>query len=258
MALIKSTPLLLIVGAGPGDPELVTLKAIKALKKADVILYDALASKELLNYAKPGCKLIDVGKRNGKKEYPQEEINQLIVFHALRSGCVVRLKGGDPYIFGRGHEEREYVLKCGIPVEVIPGVSSALAAASSATIPLTKRGVNESFWVVTGTTSKEEISADFFLAAQSSATVVVLMGLTRLNQIAETIATLRSALEPMAVIQNATLPEQRVIIGNAANISQLVIENKITTPAVIIIGKVVNECDLAKVQFDKEICSTWL
>lgn len=246
-------PVLVIVGAGPGNPELITLKGINELKKADVILYDALVSRELLDYAKSGCKLIDVGKRKGKKEFSQDEINKLIVFYTFRSGRVVRLKGGDAYVFGRGHEEREYALAHGVSVEVIPGVSSALAAAAAATIPLTKRGVNESFWVVTGTTSNEEISADFFLAAKSSATVVVLMGLARLCKIAETIAESRSPLEPMAVIQNATLPEQKVVIGNAATIYRLVEENKITTPSVIIIGKVVNECDLAQTESTKEM-----
>ena len=119
---------LYIIGGGPGDPELITVKAVKALKKADVILYDALVSDQLLSYARQDCKLIYVGKRKGKKELSQEEINELIVFYASRVSCVVRLKGGDPYVFGRGHEELEYATRRGITVEVIPGISSALAA----------------------------------------------------------------------------------------------------------------------------------
>src|SRR5690349_6782287 len=179
----KPTPTLKIVGAGPGDPELITLKGMKALQSADVILYDALASSKLLEYATPNCKRVFVGKRRGKKEFSQEEINQLIVFYATRYGTVVRLKGGDPNVFGRGHEELEYATRRGVEVIVIPGISSALAAPSSAGIPLTKRGVNESFWVVTGTLSSGELSNDIHLAAQSTATVIILMGLSHLKNI---------------------------------------------------------------------------
>ena len=121
------------------------------------------SQKNYLAYARPSCKLIYVGKRKGKKEFSQEEINQLLVFYAARFNCVVRLKGGDPYVFGRGHEELEYAVKRGVHVEVIPGISSALAAPASAGIPLTKRGVNESFWVITGTLSSGEISNDIRL-----------------------------------------------------------------------------------------------
>lgn len=234
-------PTLNIVGAGPGDPELITLKGLKALQQAAVILYDALAPKALLKYACPHCKLVFVGKRKGKKEFSQEEINQLIVFYATRFGPVVRLKGGDPNVFGRGHEELEYCIKRGIEVNVIPGVSSAIAAPSAAGIPLTKRGVNESFWVTTGTLSSGELANDIHLAAQSSATIVILMGMSNLKQIVSVFEQARSAFEPIAVIQNATTPEQKIVTGTMSDIEQLILENGISSPAVIVIGHVVNE-----------------
>jgi uroporphyrin-III C-methyltransferase len=234
-------PTLSIVGAGPGDPELITVKGLKALQEADVILYDALVSKVLLEYARPLCKLVYVGKRRGKKEFSQDEINQLIVFYATRFRFVVRLKGGDPNVFGRGHEELEYASRCGISVNVIPGISSAIAAPAAAGIPLTKRGVNESFWVVTGTLSSGEISNDLYLAAKSSATVIILMGMNHLIDIATIFQNARSPFEPAAVIQNATLPEQKIVIGRVNDIYHRVLENEISSPAVIVIGKVVLE-----------------
>ena len=230
-----------IVGAGPGDPDLISLKGVKALKRADVILYDALAAPELLDYAKPGCKKVYVGKRKGKKEFPQEEINSLIVFYAIRFGCVVRLKGGDPNVFGRGHEELAYVQRRGIPVEVIPGISSALAAPAAVGIPLTKRGVNESFWVITGTLSSGELSNDIHLAAQSTATVIILMGVSHLEKIAAIFQKMRSPHEPIAVIQEATTRNQKSVIGTAATILKRAKENQITSPAVIVVGRVVDE-----------------
>jgi len=232
---------LIIVGAGPGNPELITIKGVKALQKADVVLYDALASPELLEFTSPSCKKVYVGKRKGKKEFSQEEINQLIVFYATRYGCVVRLKGGDPYVFGRGHEELEYAVRRGVKVEVVSGVSSSLAAPAAAGIPLTKRGINESFWVITGTLASSEISADLKYAAQSSATIVILMGMTNLEQIALLFSDARSPLEPVAIIQHATLPEQRVVRATAGTIYRVVSEENISSPAVIVIGKVVDE-----------------
>jgi uroporphyrin-III C-methyltransferase len=232
-------PTLTIVGAGPGDPELITVKGLKALQQADVILYDALASRILLEHARPLCKLVYVGKRKGKKEFSQVEINQLIVFYATCFRSVVRLKGGDPNVFGRGHEELEYASRRGLSVNVIPGISSAMAAPSAAGIPLTKRGLNESFWVVTGTLSSGEISNDLYLAAKSSATVIILMGMNHLNDIATIFQNARSPFEPAAVIQNATLPEQKIVTARVNDIYQRVLENEISSPAVIVIGKVV-------------------
>jgi uroporphyrin-III C-methyltransferase len=234
-----------ILGAGPGDPELITVKGLKTIQKADVILYDALVSTGLLDYAPLGCKKIYVGKRKGHKEFPQEKINRLIVFYALRFECVVRLKGGDPNVFGRGHEEMEYVKKRGIAVEMVSGISSVLAAPAAAGIPLTKRGVNESFWVITGTLSSGEMSNDIALAARSTATVVILMGMTHLDKIARLFQQFRAHDEPIALIQQATTVHQKIIIGTTGDIVQRAIESNITSPAVIVIGKVVNENDVA-------------
>jgi uroporphyrin-III C-methyltransferase len=246
MADSMEIPTLLIVGAGPGDVDLITVKGLKAIKRADVILYDALASKELLENARPGCKMVYVGKRRGKRAFSQDEINQLIVFYATQYACIVRLKGGDPFVFGRGHEEMEYALKRGINVEVVPGISSALSAPASVGIPLTKRGVNESFWVITGTLANGDVSSDLYLAAKSSATIVVLMGIGQLKKIMTIFKEARKEKEPVAIIQHATLPEQKSIRGNISTIQELAREQNIDSPAVIVIGKVVEESLLAE------------
>jgi len=183
-----AVPTLLLVGAGPGDPELITLKAVRAIQSADVILYDALANTGLLQYARPGAVTRFVGKRYGCHALSQQEINQLILEYAFSHGRVVRLKGGDPFVFGRAQEEIDAARQAGIAVEVIPGISSALAVPTTQMIPLTCRGVNESFWVTTGTTQSGAISPDLMLAAQSSATVIILMAMSKLEIIMEIFA----------------------------------------------------------------------
>ncbi|MFQ5446588.1 MAG: uroporphyrinogen-III C-methyltransferase, partial [Saprospiraceae bacterium] len=164
-------PRISLVGAGPGDPELITLKGLKALQCADVVLYDALANGELLGEAPPESLKIFVGKRAGRHTLRQEEINLLLVQSALKHGHVVRLKGGDPFVFGRGHEELTFAQAFDIPVTVVPGISSALAVPALQNVPLTTRGVSQSFWVLTGTTQTGQLSDDLRLAAQSSATL---------------------------------------------------------------------------------------
>src|SRR6185369_9050514 len=236
----QTKPSLLLVGAGPGDPDLITMKGLRAIRSANVILYDALVSQELLKEAPRRCKLVYVGKRKAHKEFSQTEINQLLVFYAERYSQVVRLKGGDPFVFGRGYEEMEYAMKHGISVDVIPGISSSYSAPSCAGIPLTTRGVNESFWVVTGTVSSGKISADLNKAAETNATIIVLMGLSHLEEIADLISSTRGQNEPMAVIQQATMPTQKVIVGTAATIYQRATEESIISPAIIVIGKVVD------------------
>jgi len=233
-------PALLIVGAGPGDPELITTKGLNAIRGANVILYDALVSPDLIKNAPPHCKLVFVGKRRGRKAFTQQEINRLLVFYAARYEHVVRLKGGDPFVFGRGHEEKEFAMKHGVRVGVIPGISSSYAAPSSAGIPITSRGVSESFWVVTGTVSSGEISKDLNIAAASSATIIVLMGLSHLAEVANIISMNRGVGEPMAVIQHASLPTQKVVVGTAKNIHAVSMNENISSPAVIIVGKVVD------------------
>ena len=230
---------LILVGAGPGDPELISLKGIKALQQANVVMYDALVSEELLQHAPNAIKLF-CGKRAGTHYMKQDEINQQIVEQANKHGVVVRLKGGDPFIFGRGQEEIEFAEKHGIEIEVIPGISSATALATAQKIPLTKRGITESVWITTGTTSCGKLSEDIELAAQSTATVVILMGIGKLEEIVEVFKIHKAETYPIAIIQNGTLENEKTVKGNLNNIQQLVQQEQITSPAIIIVGDVIN------------------
>lgn len=232
-------PKLTIVGAGPGDVELITLKAIKALNSADVVLYDALVNEELLQYASQ-ANCIFVGKRLGCHAYSQDQINELIVSQAKRFGHVVRLKGGDSFVFGRGSEEIAYALQFGIETAIVPGISSALGVPASNGISLTQRKVSESFWVITGTTSDHKISKDVDLASQSSATVVILMGMHKLDEIISIYQKNRTDDLPVAIIQNGTTTKEKKVIGNISSITELVNKHKLSSPAIIIIGEVVN------------------
>lgn len=232
-------PRLSLVGAGPGDPELITLKAIKTLQQADVILYDALANKELLSYAKPDAITRFVGKRFGCHALSQQEINHLIIEMALAHGHVVRLKGGDPFVFGRAQEEIEAAREAGIPVQVVPGISSAVAVPAGQMIPLTCRGVNESFWVTTGTTQSGEISADIKLAAQSSATVIILMAMSKLEAIMEIFAGHGKSDTPVAIIQEGTTSREKMVTGTVRDIVFRAQHAGLGNPAVIIVGEVV-------------------
>jgi uroporphyrin-III C-methyltransferase len=235
------TPRLTIVGAGPGDVDLITIKAIKAIKSADVILYDALVNVELLEYASPKTELIFVGKRKGCYAYQQNQINELIVQRALRYGHVVRLKGGDPFIFGRGAEELEYAKEYAIEVAVVPGISSSAAVPAYQGIPLTKRNASESFWVITGTTKSHKISSDVALAAKSTATVVILMGMSKLSEIVQIFTEEGKSETAIAIIQNGTRSNEKVGIGKISNIEAIVKQEQLSNPAIIIIGEVVNQ-----------------
>ena len=235
------TPKLTVVGAGPGDPDLITLKAIKAIESANVILYDALINEELLRYASPQTECIFVGKRKGCYAYQQEQINELIVSRAYSHGHVVRLKGGDPFIFGRGAEEIDYVRQFDIETYVVPGISSSFAVPAYQGIPLTKRGASESFWVITGTTKSHQLSTDVQLAAQSTATVVILMGMGKLSQIVEVFKAQKKHDTAVAVIQNGTTKHEKVGFGTIDTIVNVVENNQLSSPAIIVIGEVVKE-----------------
>jgi len=236
---------LTLVGAGPGDPDLITLKGIKALQKAKVVLYDSLAHPALLDYCPDHCIKVLVGKRFGKTSCGQDDINQLIVDYAKQYGEVVRLKGGDSFIFGRGYEEIVYAALHNIESEVIPGISSSYAVPALAGIPLTSRGVSESFWVITGTTKSHSLSKDLSLAAQSTATVVILMGLHKLDEIVEIYAGVGKLDEPVAIIQNGTLENQKIVSGKISNIQPLAKISEIASPAIIVIGQVAALPDLS-------------
>lgn len=232
-------PFLSLVGAGPGDPELITLKAINTLKKADVILFDALANDSLLDYCKKGAVKQFVGKRYGCHALSQSEINMLIIDYALSHGHVVRLKGGDPFVFGRAQEEIDAARAAGIGVEVIPGISSAIAVPASQMIPLTCRGINESFWVTTGTTQSGEISADIKLAAKSSATVIILMAMSKLEAIMDIFKAAGKGETPVAIIQDGTTEKQKMVLGKVDNIYFKAQYAQIANPAIIMVGQVV-------------------
>jgi uroporphyrin-III C-methyltransferase len=235
-----------LVGAGPGDPDLLTLKGAKALAQANVVLYDALANEELLELAPKSSIKIFVGKRKGCHAYTQEQINQLIVDNALTYGHVVRLKGGDPFIFGRGSEEIEHVESFGIPTFVVPGISSSIAVPAYQGISLTKRGVSESFWVITGTTSDRKLSVDVQLAAKSTATVVILMGMSKLDQIVQWFQQESKGNTPIAIIQNGTTPQEKIGVGTIDSIQEIVAKSKLSSPAIIVIGEVVKESNKLK------------
>ena len=244
--LKKIQPIVTLVGAGPGDPDLLTIKGAKALAEANVVLYDALANEEILSYAPKKAIKIFVGKRKGCHEYTQDQINQLIVDNALTYGHVVRLKGGDPFIFGRGGEEIDFVESFGIPTFVVSGISSSIAVPAYQGISLTKRGVSESFWVITGTTSDRKLSNDVALAAQSSATVVILMGMSKLSQIIDLFQKESKGETPVAIIQNGTTAQEKIGVGTINTIQQVVTEHKLSSPAIIVIGEVVKESNKLK------------
>ena len=230
---------LTVVGAGIGDPDLITIKGKKVLESADVILYDALANEILLDYAPSTALKIFVGKRRGYKSFEQEEINDMIVKYANENGHVVRLKGGDPFVFGRGREEMLFAEQHAIKTEYVPGISSAIAGAGVFNIPVTFRNIARSFWVVTATTETGEISEDILIAAKSNATIVILMGLTHIEHIVEIFKNENKSKLPIAVIHNASNPSEKIVIGEIDNIVEQVKINKLKPPAVIIIGEVV-------------------
>ena len=234
-------PKLTLVGAGPGDVDLITVKAIKALGEADVILYDALVNPEILKYAPIDSLKIYVGKRNKKHTLTQDQINTLIVDMAFTHGHVVRLKGGDPFVFGRGQEEIKYAETFNIETAVVPGISSSIAVPALSGIPVTQRGVSESFWVITGTTSSGEISKDIELAAKTNATVVILMGLNKLQEITEIYKQEGKEDLAIALIQNGSLPTENSALGTIDTIVDIAKEENIKAPAIIVIGDVVKE-----------------
>lgn len=245
-------PRLSLVGAGPGDPELITLKAIKTLQSAQVVLYDALLDDDLLKYA-PLAKKIFVGKRKGQHYRTQEEINQLIVKEAYEHGHVVRLKGGDPFVFGRANEEIEYAQQHGIEVSLVPGISSATAVPALAGYPLTKRREAESFWVITGTTAARTLSQDVYWAAKSSATVVILMGMSQLAAIQDVFKDAGKAALPVAIIQNGSTDKEKIVSGNVDNIADRAANAGLGAPAIIVLGEVAaNPVQLSRLEFSKD------
>lgn len=232
-------PRITLLGAGPGDPELISLKGVRILKSADVVLYDALVNSELLDFAPEHAIRVYVGKRSGDHSYSQQAVNKLMIDYALNYGHVVRLKGGDPFVFGRGFEELEMAASYSIPAEVVPGISSSISVPALQGIPVTHRGTSESFWVITGTTTNGEVSKDLYAAAKTDATVVVLMGVKKLKEIAAIFEAEGKGRLPVAVIQNGSMASEKIVVGTAATIAEAAADQKITSPALIIFGEVV-------------------
>jgi uroporphyrin-III C-methyltransferase len=244
MTSSKIFPELYVLGAGPGDPELITLKAYKILQTAAVVLYDNLANKELLGAVPQNCETIYVGKQPYGEYTPQETIHALIKEKAFSKGRVVRLKGGDPYIFGRGFEEILFARANGIEAHYVPGITS-MQAVGLEDIPLTHRNVCESIWVVTGTKKDGTLSDDLRLAIKSKATVVVYMGMKKLKEIAAVFIEENSGDIPAAIIQHASLPKQKMGKGKVKDLERIAKENLLTHPSIIIIGSVVDINNLA-------------
>ncbi len=232
-----------LVGAGPGDPGLITVKGVNCIARADVVVYDYLASPALLTHANPDAEMIYVGKKGGDHTLPQEGINALIVEKAKQGNVVARLKGGDPFIFGRGGEEAEALIAAGIPFEVVPGVTAAIGASAYAGIPLTHRDYTSDVAFVTGheDPTKTESSVDWQALATGIGTLVFFMGVKNLPTIAASlVANGRSADTPVAVIRWGTTPKQRTVIGTLSTIVEETRRAGIKAPAIIIVGGVVN------------------
>ncbi|WP_298474062.1 uroporphyrinogen-III C-methyltransferase [uncultured Maribacter sp.] len=238
---VDPNPRVTLVGAGPGSSDLITRRGFNVLQSADVILYDALISEELLGEVDDTIPKIYVGKRCSSHSLVQKDINALIVEKAYEYGHVVRLKGGDPFVFGRASEEIEYAENFGIPVAVVPGITSAVAVPQSQGIPVTKRGVSSSFWVMTATKKDGSFSEDLRLAAQSSATMVILMGVRKFLEIAEVIAKYRGRSTPIALIQNGTLSNESFILGTLKDVTEKYRGIDISQPGIIVVGDVVSE-----------------
>ncbi len=230
-----------LVGAGPGDPELITVKGLKALKESDVIIYDRLVSEKLLKEAKPGAELIFAGKEPYREKTSQKKIINLMLKKTGEGKLVVRLKGGDPMVLGRGGEEIVALAEAGVNFEVIPGVTSATAAPTAANIPVTFRGLASSFAVVTGREDpkKPRSQVDFKKLACAVDTIVVLMGVSRLKEITNELMKNLPINTPAVLIENATTPSQRIIEGNIYNISNKAEKFSVKPPAVLVVGDVV-------------------
>ncbi|MFY9300393.1 MAG: uroporphyrinogen-III C-methyltransferase [Candidatus Nitrosotenuis sp.] len=232
-----------LVGAGPGDPKLITLRAVELIKKADVVLYDRLVSKKIISLIPKKAKKFYVGRDVGDDYKHQDSTNELMVKYAKSNKHIVRLKGGDPFIFGRGGEEAEYLKKHKVHFEIVPGITSGIGSAVYSGIPLTHRKYSSSVVFVTGheDPGKTKNPVEWKKLAKSVETIVIMMGLSRIATIAkELMAGGLKKTTPVAVIQRGTTDEQRIITGTLANISKKIRDSNITPPSIIIIGNVVS------------------
>ncbi|WP_026889308.1 uroporphyrinogen-III C-methyltransferase [Clostridium beijerinckii] len=250
-----------IIGTGPGDEELLTLKAVKVLKRCTAVLYDRLVSNNVLNYLEPNCEIYYCGKEPGAHSKTQEEINELLVKLAKDGHTVGRIKGGDPYVFGRGGEEVLALVNENIDFEVIPGITSPIAVLNYAGIPITHRKIAQSFHVITGK-SAQDLNVNFKALAKEEGTLVFMMGLSNLDNIVdELINNGKESTFPCAVVMRGTSAKQKKVVGTLENIAQKVKEAKLQSPCIIVVGEVVNlNKDLNwyenKPLFGKNICIT--
>lgn len=229
-----------LVGAGPGDPELLTLRAWRRLREAEVAVCDHLVSEGVLALLPDDCERIDVGKERANHTVPQDEINKLLVALARRGKRVVRLKGGDPYVFGRGGEEAEFLVRYGIDFEVVPGITSASGAAACSGIPLTHRDCAASVTFVTGHRRNGRCELDWASLARPGQTLVIYMGLATIAEIrANLIAHGMPTGMPVAVIERATTPQQRVVVTSLRDVAERIAAERMRAPALVIIGEVV-------------------
>ena len=232
-----------LVGAGPGDPGLMTVRGLALLRRADVVVYDRLVDPRLLDEARPDAHRVFVGKASGAHTLPQPEINALLVRHAAQGRRVVRLKGGDPFVFGRGGEEAEALAAAGISFEIVPGVSSAVAVPAYAGIPVTHRAVASSFAVVTGheDEGKDEAAVDWSRLATAVDTLVILMGVRSLPRIAAALLEAgRAPATPVALVRWGTTDAQETVVGRLDQIATLASAVRLAPPVVIVVGDVVN------------------
>jgi uroporphyrinogen III methyltransferase/synthase len=229
-----------LVGAGPGDPGLLTLKAAGLIESADFVAIDALVSPEIAALVPEGTEVVNVGKRSSAHTLPQEEINALLIREAKKGKRVVRLKGGDPFVFGRGGEEAEAIAAEGLDVEVVPGISSSIAGPAYAGIPVTHRRCSTSLTIVTGHEAESSTGIDWPILAKMQGTIVFLMGLANLDVITQKLIRFGMTPDkPVAVISKATTPEQRTVTGTLATIQERLIEMPLPAPAIVVVGEVV-------------------
>jgi uroporphyrin-III C-methyltransferase len=234
-----------LVGAGPGDPDLLTVQAFRFIKQADVVIYDRLVSEAIMSLVPKQCKLVYVGKKQADHRVPQPQINQLLVDYAKQNNRVVRLKGGDPFVFGRGGEEALFLQQHNVPCHIVPGITAASACTSYAAIPLTHRQIAQSCTFITGNVQDNgELALPWQTLNDKKQTVVFYMGVKSLPIIVQQLTLAgRESTTPVALIRKGSQPEQQVIKGTLQNINALVAEHNITPPTLIVIGDVVSVFD---------------